>query len=72
MNFLVGCGLDTPYFLEFPPRDIVGSKAQQYAPVSVEVFSNVSDHSSHTYFSNDAITSNVPSEIKSMTRNVVN
>ena len=56
MNFLVDCGLDTSYFLEFSPRDIVGSKAQQHAPVSVEVSSNISDHSDHTS-SNYAITS---------------
>jgi hypothetical protein len=55
MNFLIDCGLDTSYFLEFPPRDIIGSKAQQHASVSVEVSSNISDHSDHTSSSNDAI-----------------
>ena len=64
MNFLIDCGLDTSYFLEFPPRDIIGSKAQQHVLVSVEVSSNVSDHSDHTSSSNDATTSNVPPENK--------
>ncbi len=72
MNFLIDCGLDTSYFLEFPPRDIIGSKAQQHTSVSVEVSSNISDNSEHTSSSNDAITSNVPLEIKNMTKNVVN
>ena len=58
MNFLIDCGLDTSYFLEFPPRDIISSKAQ-HVSVSVEVSSNVSDNSEHTPSSNDAITSNV-------------
>ena len=64
MNFLIDCGLDTSYFLEFPPRDIIGSKAQQHVSVSAEVSSNISDNSDHTSSSNDAITSNVPSENK--------
>ena len=62
MNFLIDCGLDTSYFLEFPPRDIIGSKA--HASVSVEVSSNISDNSEHTSSSNDAITSNAPLENK--------
>ncbi|PKC02077.1 hypothetical protein RhiirA5_425768 [Rhizophagus irregularis] len=45
MKILIDCGLDTSYFLEFPPRDIIWSKAQQHASVSVEVSSNISDHS---------------------------
>ena len=64
MNFLIDCGLDTSYFLEFPPRDIIGSKAQQHATVSVEVSSNTSDHSDHTSSSNDATPFNVTSENK--------
>src|SRR6266498_5083151 len=63
-NFLIDCGLDTSYFLEFPPRDIIGSKAQQHASVSVEVSSNTSDHSDHTSSSNNAISFNVTSENK--------
>jgi hypothetical protein len=50
----VNAGLDTSYFLEFPPRDIIGSKAQQHV---VEVSSNISDSSDHTSSSNDVITS---------------
>ena len=64
MNFLIDCGLDTSYFLEFPPRDIIGSKAQQHASVSVEVSSNTSDHSDHTSSFNDAAPFNVTSENK--------
>ena len=63
MNFLVDCGLDTSYFLEFPPRDIIGSKAQQHLSVSVEVSSNVSDHSDNSS-SNDVIT--LPPENKEL------
>ncbi|UZO22444.1 uncharacterized protein OCT59_014807 [Rhizophagus irregularis] len=48
MKILIDCGLDTSYFLEFPPRDIIWSKAQQHASVSVEVSSNISDHSDRT------------------------
>ena len=53
-----------PTFLEFPPYDIIGSKAQQHASVSVEVSSNTSDHSDHTSSSNNAISFNVTSENK--------
>ena len=58
MNILINCGLDTSYFLEFPPRDIISSKAQQHVSVSVKGSSNVSDNSEHTPSFNDAITSN--------------
>ncbi|PKK70692.1 hypothetical protein RhiirC2_849720 [Rhizophagus irregularis] len=64
MNILIDCGLDTSYFLEFPPRDIIGSKAQQHASVSVEVSSNISDHSDHTSSSNDAILENKENDKK--------
>ncbi|PKY42643.1 hypothetical protein RhiirA4_456476 [Rhizophagus irregularis] len=64
MNILIDCGLDTSYFLEFPPRDIIGSKAQQHASVSVEVSSNISDHSDHTSSSNDAISENKENDKK--------
>ncbi len=54
------------YFLllEFPPRDIIGSKAQQHVSVSVEDSSSTLDHSDHTSSSNDANPSNAPSENK--------
>ncbi|GBC43971.2 integrator complex subunit 9 [Rhizophagus irregularis DAOM 181602=DAOM 197198] len=64
MNILIDCGLYTSYFLEFPPRDIIGSKAQQHASVSVEVSSNISDHSDHTSSSNDAILENKENDKK--------
>ncbi|CAB4391341.1 unnamed protein product [Rhizophagus irregularis] len=64
MNILIDCGLDTSYFLEFPPRDIIGSKAQQHASVSVEISSNISDHSDHTSSSNDAILENKENDKK--------
>ena len=50
MNFLIDCGLDTSYFLEFPPRDIIGLKCGSL------------DNTYHTSSSNDATPSNVPSE----------
>jgi hypothetical protein len=62
-EFLIDCGLDTSYFLEL-----------QHASASVEVSSNISDHSDHTSSSNDATPSNVTSENKelNMIGNVVN
>ncbi|CAI2184904.1 1555_t:CDS:2, partial [Funneliformis geosporum] len=63
MNFLIDCGLDTSYFLELPPRDIIGSKVQ-HVSTSVEDPSIVLDHPDLTSSSNDATPSNAPSENK--------
>ena len=63
-EFLNKLWLDTSYFLEFSPCNIIGSKAQQYASVFVEISSNISDHSNHTSSSNDATPFNVASENK--------
>ena len=52
VNFLVDCDLDTS-------RDIIRSATHVF-----EISSNISDNSEHTSSSNDAITSNVPSENK--------
>ncbi|UZO22454.1 uncharacterized protein OCT59_014817 [Rhizophagus irregularis] len=49
---------------QFPPRDIIGSKAKQHASVSVEVSSNISDRSDHTSSSNDAISENKENDKK--------
>ncbi|CAB4486074.1 unnamed protein product [Rhizophagus irregularis] len=49
---------------QFPPRDIIRSKAKQHASVSVEVSSNISDRSDHTSSSNDAISENKENDKK--------
>ncbi|PKC06079.1 hypothetical protein RhiirA5_501642 [Rhizophagus irregularis] len=51
-------------FENFPSCDIIGSKAQQHSSVSVEVSSNISNHSDHTSSSNDAISENKENDKK--------
>ncbi|CAI2189883.1 17211_t:CDS:2, partial [Funneliformis geosporum] len=51
MNFLID-------FLEFPPREIIDSKAQQHVSVPVEDHSSMLDNSDHTSSSIDATPSN--------------
>ncbi|PKC55330.1 hypothetical protein RhiirA1_542565 [Rhizophagus irregularis] len=56
--------ITTYFYIEFPSYDIIGSKAQQHSSVSVEVSSNISNHSDHTSSSNDAISENKENDKK--------